>query len=165
MKHAILNGKSQVVGLARFPSENTRPITEVQNEVNAWKFDKARADAIREIDLAAHNAMEGVTSPSAAQQQVYQLKADQAQAALNSNSPVASDYPALAGEIRRAGGDVVLAAQVIIAARNAWTTYGFAADNARLAGKDAVAAASDAGEVETALVEALAAIQAIPVPS
>lgn len=115
----------------------------------AWEvdLDAAKASVCDAIDAEAERRRNAVLTPGAGQMAAYQEKERQARLLLADDTPTEAEYPDIYNEIgitADSAGEVAMAVQ---AAAERWRTYGRLVERARLAGKKAVAEASDLAEV------------------
>ncbi|MDH4392663.1 MAG: hypothetical protein QE285_14730 [Aquabacterium sp.] len=123
-----------------------------------------RALAVRAIDEAAGEARGRHQTLSFGQAVVYAAKLAQAQAYTTAHAVDAgAAVPAyVAAEAAAVGGTALAAAEAIVAAAAAFHAGpGPQIEQARRAGKLAVQAAGDADQIQAAVADALAALQAI----
>ncbi|QIO64768.1 hypothetical protein [Rhizobium leguminosarum] len=102
------------------------------------------------IDFAAEAQRLKYITPGAGQAMTYQAKAAEAKAFLASEDPQQSDYPMLSAEVGITAGNLAAVAQIVASAYAQWQAIGAAIEAARLGGKAAVEAASDATAAQAA---------------
>ncbi|WP_449221147.1 hypothetical protein [Tistrella mobilis] len=130
--------------------------------VAAAQLADARARALRDIDVAAAAARGRHATTAAGQDGVYQIKADQAQAWMAAGQPEdASPWALLTVEAAARGMTVPALVAEIIATRDAWIAILAQIEGARMAGKDAVRAASSVAAITGAAGVALATLRGI----
>lgn len=130
--------------------------------VAAAQLADARARALRDIDVAAAAARGRHATTAAGQDGVYQIKADQAQAWLTAGQPEdASPWALLTVEAAARGMTVPALVAEIIATRDAWIAILAQIEGARMAGKDAVRAASAVAVIDAARAVALSTLKGI----
>jgi hypothetical protein len=121
-----------------------------------------RARALRDIDVAAAAARGRYATTAAGQDGVYTLKADQAEAWITAGRPEdASPWVLLTVEAAARGMTVAALVEEITATRSAWIAILAQIEGARLAGKDAVRAASTVVVIDAARAVALSTLKGI----
>ncbi|NEH72262.1 hypothetical protein [Rhizobium leguminosarum] len=102
------------------------------------------------IDSAAEFERLKYITAGAGQAMTYQAKAAEAKAFLASADPEPSEYPMLSAEVGITADSLAAVAQIVVSAYAQWQAIGAAIEAARLGGKAAVDAASDAAGVQAA---------------
>lgn len=118
-----------------------------------------QSSACNQIDAAAGTQRGKYTTQVAGQNEVYQLKLNEAQAYQKATSPVATDYPHLNAEATQTSTPIATVAQNVINTYNQWVPISAKIEGYRLGGKAAVNAATDAAGVQSALNKALANLE------
>jgi len=111
------------------------------------------------IDAAASVARARHVTQGILQQQIYDMKAAEAQSYIAANYPkVTTGYPLLTEEALAIGKTVAALADSIVATKNAWLVMAGKIEGARINGKQGVSNAADVNAVETAKSDALLAL-------
>lgn len=119
-----------------------------------------QSSACNQIDAAAGTQRGKYTTQVAGQNEVYQLKLNEAQAYQKATSPVATDYPHLNAEATQTNTPIATVAANVIGTYNQWLPISAKIEGYRLGGKQAVNAATTTAAVQTALNTALANLEA-----
>lgn len=118
-----------------------------------------QSNACNQIDAAAGQVRGKYTTQVPGQNEVYQLKLNEAQAYQKATSPVATDYPHLNAEATQTNTPIATVAQNVINTYNQWLPISAKIEGYRLGGKQAVNAATDAAGVQAALNTALSNLE------
>lgn len=118
-------------------------------EVTA-RLDAAKAAACARIDAEAEALRNTVLTPGSGQMAAYQAKGTQATAYLQDGDPTEAEYPDLYNEVGITADTVHEVAMAVLAAAEKWRLFGRAIERARLAGKQAVKAATSVSGIAAA---------------
>lgn len=114
------------------------------------------------IDVTAEQARLRYVTAGSGQAMVYLKKGDEADAYVLAGYPAdTSGYPFIEAEINATGKTKEVAADDIVAQRNAWVILGASIEEERLGGKKAIDDATDEAGVDTARDATIIALDAI----
>lgn len=134
-----------------------RPAPDAQWQNGAWvrNLKLLQSQACDQIDQAAGKARGKYITTVDGQEEVYNLKIQEAQKYTSASSPVATDYPHLNAEATETNDTIANVANLVINTYNAWLPLSAKIEGYRRGGNVAVNNATDPAGVQAALDVAL----------